>query len=230
MKIIAHRGYGSPENSIVSFENAINHGFSYIELDVHRTKDGKWVIFHDFELPNGLTLEETLFSSIQQSFEPNNIPPLLDDVLKKFPEAKFNIELKVPSHPEDPHFFGEELANYLKTLGVTNILYVSSFNLKALIGFQRISTGIPLSFLCLVPRTKTFDKAFRKVKNLYSINPLYILLRKKHVEWAHKRGLEVHPWTVNCSKWIKRMIGLGVDGIITDDPPKVRTLLDQISN
>ncbi len=213
---------GDPENTIEAFKRAKSEGFHFVELDVHKSLDEQWVVYHDFKIPNGLVIEETPYEEIKENLD--YVPPLLEDVLKL--DINLNIELKVPKDNKDPRILGKELAKFLKENTELERIYVSRFNYKALLGVCKEVPKIRGAFLCVLPRLKKWDQVNRKLNGLYSINPLFLLLRKKHVDWAHKNGIEIHPWTVNREKWIKRMRKLNVDAIITDKPKLVQELVE----
>lgn len=229
MDIIAHRGLGHPENTIISFERAIEKGFPYVELDVHLSRDQRWVVYHDFFI-QGKMIEKLSYDEIEELLPQENKPPCLEDVFALAKNLRLNVELKVhPSEP-DPRKLGDKLANFLLEQTSVDRINVSSFNSKSLIGVRSASKEIRLSFLSLRPNPKKWDQLNRKLRGLYSVNPMFLLLRKKHVDKAHNLDIKVHPWTVNRDKWIKRMIKLNVDGIITDVPEKVASALQSFSN
>ncbi|MFX1442023.1 MAG: glycerophosphodiester phosphodiesterase [Promethearchaeota archaeon] len=51
----------------------------------------------------------------------------------------------------------------------------------------------------------------------FAINPFYKLVNKKFIAFAHKKGLKVYPWTVNSIQALKKLIDMGVDGILIND-------------
>ncbi|RMG38686.1 MAG: glycerophosphodiester phosphodiesterase [Methanobacteriota archaeon] len=226
MEIIAHRGLDKPENTLQAFRKAIEAGFPYVELDVHRTIDNQWVVIHDFEV-EGLEVESSTYSQIKNLFSDDERPPLLEEVIE-IKELKLNIELKVPRNHDDPRTLGQSLQKFLSNRLSEERYNLSSFNYKGLIGARTASKDVKLSYLSLRPNLKKWEQLNRKLKGLYSVNPLFLLLRKKHVDRMHRHGIKIHPWTVNRDKWIKRMIKLGVDGIITDKPKRVETILHQV--
>ena len=189
-------------------------------MDVHLTKDNQWIVVHDFNI-NGKVVEETNYDQIIDSIPDGNKPPLLDEVLL-IEGLILNIELKVPTNYDDPTFLGRELQKYLMDRLSLDNYNISSFNYKALLGARSISKEVKLSYLTLRPDLKKWDQLNRKLKGLYSVNPLFLLLRKKHIKKMHKEGIQIHPWTVNRDRWIRRMLKIGVDAIITDHPQRVK--------
>ena len=97
----AHRGgiLSFPENSLKAFKGAYDLGFRYMETDVHATKDGKLVAFHDDKLDRVTDSKgkvgESTFSDLSQALISGTEPiPLLIELLEEFPDAKFNIDPK----------------------------------------------------------------------------------------------------------------------------------------
>ena len=88
-----------PENSLKAFQGAYDLGFRYMETDVHATKDGQLVAFHDDKLDRVTNskrkVREINFSDLSQALIGGTEPiPLLIELLEEFPDAKFNIDPK----------------------------------------------------------------------------------------------------------------------------------------
>lgn len=214
IQIFGHRGYGSPENSVEAFKRAIDCGADGIELDVHPTSDGKWIVHHDFSPSTSDELifqmsSKTLMKTLDNYLE-------LNDILLEFASSqiKINIELKVHKSYPSPIDLGKQLGEHLTDQSTKNI-NVSSFNYKALIGLRKANSNLRLSYLSLRPTPAKWERVHREV-GLFSVNPFFLLLRAKHVRKFHQQGIQVHVWTVNKERSLKRMKKLNVDVIITD--------------
>ena len=78
-----------------------------------------------------------------------------------------------------------------------------------------------------ISRKKLIRVAFNN--KFYAINPFFKLVNQNFLAIAHKNNLKIFPWTVNSESAIKKLINIGIDGIITNDVEKVRMLLIQIN-
>ena len=66
--------------------------------------------------------------------------------------------------------------------------------------------------------------------NIYAINPFYKLVNQKFVERSHKNNIKILPWTVDSESTIKKLVEIGVDGIITNNVSRVKEILNNNIN
>lgn len=134
----------------------------------------------------------------------------------------FNIEIK--SAPEGDNVFHPEVDQYARALydvlqqsGVLERTSIQSFDPRALEAAHLIDPDVSLVFL--VENRKSFQKNLSRLSftpDIYS--PNYKRVKKNMLEVAHQQGIRVIPWTVNKEKAMRKLIALGVDGLITDYP------------
>ena len=127
------------ENTLEAFRQALEAGLDGFELDVHLTRDGVLVVHHDF------TLRGVPISGVSSRELPAYVPTL-EEVLRTFPEAWINVELK--SLPPETDGREEALARLLACYPSDRI-WVSSFDPLALVRLKRLGVG-PLGLLCLL--------------------------------------------------------------------------------
>lgn len=136
--------------------------------------------------------------------------------------VQYNIEIKCYKmgtgwmHPR-PKKFTQLVIDAIKEVGVDRHVMIQSFSYKPLRYLQKHHSEIPLSLL--VDDNITLENHIKKLgftPNIYS--PKYTLVDAKLVESAHQKGIIIIPWTVNKKEDIENIIGLGVDGLITDYP------------
>jgi glycerophosphoryl diester phosphodiesterase len=241
-----HRGARAvlPENTMAAFEHAIAAGADFIELDVAVTRDNVPVISHDPVLPESLctgpagtrTVREMTFEEVRrfecgsrtnpafpkQKAAPGARIPSLDEVLALPGKFHFNIELK--SYPDRPALtpapdeFARLVYDVIRTRGVEDRALVQSFDFRPLRELRKIAPTIRISALLGGKDTRDWIEVSREAGGAIIIAPEQSLVTRERVEAAHKAGLKVIPWTVNEPADWQRLIGLGVDGIITDDP------------
>ncbi len=222
--IIAHRGASGlfPENTLLSFREALKLGAHMIELDVHETLDGELVCIHDSTVDrttNGtgkihkLTYKELLDFD---AGEGERIP-LLDDVLK-YASGKLavNIELKVIG-------IEQKVLSIAEQNGMLKDIMISSFYHGSLVTVRDLNETTVTAVLV----EKSIDDIVNYSLELKAnaINPDHKLVSLDLVQEIHNCGLKVYPWTVNNPITMTRLFASGVDGIITNFPGKALEIL-----
>lgn len=139
-----------------------------------------------------------------------------------YPLPHYNIEIKSTVdgdndfHPAPEHFVAL-VYNVMKQKGITGRATIQSFDVRPL---QILHEQYPHQKLVLL--VENLKSIKRNIENLgftpHIYSPYYKYVTKKTVEVAHERGVKVIPWTVNDKKTMKKMIKLGVDGLISDYP------------
>jgi glycerophosphoryl diester phosphodiesterase len=222
---IGHRGAKGhePENTLASFQKAMNLHVDGIELDVHLSSDGELMVIHDATIDrttNGKGAVNKLSLPELKGFliENNQQIPSLGEVLDLVNEKGFvNIELKKYETADKTvelieKYVEEKGWNYSKFL-------VSSFDWHALQQVTFLNSEIPIGVL-----TKTdleLALAFAKFIQAKSLHPHFHLLTKENTVRIQEKGFLVFPWTVNEPEDIKKIKSFKVNGIITDFPDRI---------
>ena len=214
VKIIGHRGAANhTENTIPSFASALEQKVDGIELDVRASSDGQLVVIHD-----SVVGEHAVISTPYESFK--NLPngyeaPLLKDVLKKFGKKTFlDIELKHDGIEEAAVELIKRYCNPEKTM-------VSGFDADALSKVHELLPEVQLGYIY----NRTQDEEARHNCPIDVVIPQFRLASRELIEEVHDEGLVVWAWTVNDAEEVRRLVNLGVDGLITDHPDQVRAWL-----
>lgn len=156
--------------------------------------------------------------------------PTLREVVEaaraKRPDIRWNIEIKSQPewdglrHPPVEEFAGLVIAE-LRALGIEKNATVQSFDVRALQAMHRKAPEIQLAFL--IENIAGFDSNLRKLGFTPAIySPYYLVVSKKLVRKCRARNIRLIPWTVNEVPAMRDLIRLGVDGIITDYPNRIR--------
>jgi|TARA_B100000959_G_C14970025_1_gene619317 glycerophosphoryl diester phosphodiesterase len=234
ISISAHRGGSieAPENTLESFKYAIDLGSAYIETDVQLSADGIPFIFHDDGLSRLLGKDIT-FNSLHSNeinqlrlFESYQIPTL-EEALKKFPGAYFQIDVKT-----------DEVAlptmQVIQDLGAFNRVCIASFSSKRL---KLVKKNFPETCLSMGPMEilklllSSFGLYNKKVQGDCLQIPIYHygikLVTKRFVKFVQSLGLKIHVWTINDENTMQKLINIGVDGIITDRPKLLKDVLSR---
>ena len=230
----AHRGGASdaPENTMPAFQRAMDLGYRYIETDVHSTKDGVLLAFHDDDLLRtcgqpGLISEMT-YDEVKH-FRINGLEPipLMQEIFDAWPNAMVNIDCKADSALLP-------LTAALRGPGILDRVCVGSFSDKRLATLRE--TFGPSLCTSLGPRevaklrVRSWVGPVRSFPGAYAAQvphkqgPLTIT-DQKLVDEAHDSGLKVHVWTIDDPTEMHQLFDLGVDGIMTDRPQVLKDVM-----
>ncbi len=228
--IIGHRGAKGhvAENTIASVKYAIDLGVNGVEIDVFRCKSGEIVVFHDNNLSKildvNLCIEDLDLKTIK-SFRIENkyFIPTLEEILSlQLDDLILNIELKgtgtaIPTIEILKKYYKKDL------LKEKNIL-ISSFDWDELLLFRSKSQKTPIAVL--IDGNPLLALKFAGKVKATAINSDYKFLNKKNIDLINAEGYKLFPYTVNDEDEMKKLISIGVDGIITDYPDKLKNILN----
>ena len=222
---IGHRGAKGyePENTLISFQKALDMQVDGIELDVHLSADGEVIVIHDETInrtTNGNGLINTLSSRELKQFRINEHHeiPLLSEVFELVDKNCFiNIELKSYETADKlveliEKYVSEKKWNYDHFL-------VSSFDCNALQQVRFLNDEIQIGVL--TDTDLDLALAFAKFIQAKSIHPYFHMLTEENVSRIQSKGLQVFAWTVNEREDIEKIINCKVNGIITDFPNRI---------
>jgi len=249
---LAHRGAAAlwPENTLLAFQGAIELGCTHIETDLHRTRDGALVTLHDPTLDRttdarGPVLQYTL-AELQRVDAAHNftldggltfphrgrgvVVPSLESLLALDPQVRVNLEIKSP----DPTTVRAVWA-FIDHHRVYDRVLVASEHSHIGAQFRALSRGrvatsagasevfsFWLAARLRLPHPRPAYDAFQVPVRQ---GPLTVIT-PRFLEAAHRHHLHVHAWTIDDPQEQRRLIDLGVDGIVTDRPDR---LLPQLS-
>ncbi len=222
---IGHRGAKahSPENTLASFQKAVDMGVGGIELDVHACATGELVVIHDFTVDrttngSGEVHKMTLDELQTLVVEGGHAIPTLDEVMALCKNrCKVNIEMK-GRHTALP--LNACLERYIDKGGWRyEDIIVSSFQREELEEMSRLNPDVPLGILTQASMKEAWDWA--EAFNAKAIHPHFSLLTESNVRKAQEAGYKIYTWTVNDPEDIARVKNYGVDGIISDYPERL---------
>jgi len=208
---------------MIAFERAIEMGYRYIETDVHATKDGMLMAFHDDDLQRTCGLDIKI-SDVESSglsnarIDGKEPIPTLEEILSAWPNIRVNIDCKSDQAVEP-------LIAVLQHGDVVDRVCVGSFSDRRL-GAIRDAIG-PRLCSSLGPREVAKLRLLSKLTSIKSFAGAHAaqiplkqgpitLTNKQLVDHAHEIGLHVHVWTINDAEEMHNLVDLGVDGIMTD--------------
>ena len=219
MHKIGHRGAKGyfAENTLASFQKAIELGADGIELDVHLSSDGKVVVIHDSAVDRTTSQKGLVKDFTSKELEQLGIPTLVSvfDLLNQ--NCFINVELKTYETADKvaeliEHYITEKRWNYEHFI-------ISSFDWNALQQIHFLNDRIRIGVLTNTDLDLAL--AFAKFIKAYSIHPYYHLLTAENVAKMQSKNFKVYPWTINEAEDITFVKSLNVDGIITDFPDRI---------
>lgn len=233
----AHRGGAleAPENTMKAFQYAVDLGYRYIETDAYATRDGVLLAFHDDRLDRvtdrrGL-IAEMDYADIRDARIGGAEPiPLLEELLSTWPSIRINID------PKHDGAVGP-LIDLLQRMDVLDRICVGSFS-DARIARVRTAFGDAICTSMGPREVARFWLAKRRIPvGRFKANCIQIPLKQGPVTLvdaaairaAHRHGLKLHVWTIDDEDEMRRLIRLGVDGIMTDRPSLLRSVLKSSS-
>jgi glycerophosphoryl diester phosphodiesterase len=249
--VIAHRGGRGlwPENTLYAFKHALDLGVDVLEMDLRRTRDGALVTIHDKlvdRTTNGtgpvqnFTLAELKKLDAAYNWTPDagqSFPlrgrgitvPTLAEVFEAFPDARMSIEIK-----ESRSSLVIPFCQTIRDYGKVDQVLVGSFHGHIVKEFRRACPEVATS--AIMKEAQVFYVLSRvHLGAIYSPSaqalqvPEYFgklhVVTDNFVNHARERNMAVYVWTVNDVEDMQRLLQLGINGIITDYPDRLLTLL-----
>jgi glycerophosphoryl diester phosphodiesterase len=233
--VLGHRGASAyaPENTLTAFNLAFEQGADGVELDVTLTKDGIPVVIHDDTVDrttNGhgdirlMTLDQVKELDAAYKFDQyrGEKIPTLDEVMRAVGKRGIvNIELKGKSVQADG--LEEAVLVVIEQTGTADNVIISSFNPFALYRMSVLNPRLPRGLLYADDMPLYLRRAWlRPVANPTAMHPKYSMIDERFVKWARSKKYKINTWTVDDPNEMRRLIGLGIDAIISNKPNVLR--------
>jgi glycerophosphoryl diester phosphodiesterase len=228
---IAHRGASAdfPENTLGAFAAAIDAGADMCELDVQSTADRELVVIHDNQVnrttsgsgPVAKFKAEKIFRLdaggwFSPRFAGERIPSL--DQVFELTRGKcaLNVEIKAEG-------IEQAVVDCIRRWRAEPDTLVSSFDWAAIGRVRELAPEIQVGLLS--DRKRNLVVSAASTLGAAAINPRYDLIHQLLCDEAHKRGLKVYGWTIDDPATMRRLIEIGVDGIMSNYPGRLREIL-----
>lgn len=222
------------ENTLAAFRHAAALGYDYLETDVHLTRDGVLLAFHDEVLDRvtdrmGAIRDLTLAEIREARIAGREEVPTFVDLLEAFPSARFNVDLKADGAVD-------ALADLVRDRGLEDRVMVGSFSRRRIRRFRRLSGGrVPtaahpgeIAAFRLSPSVRLArllaggDFAAFQVPHRRG---WLVVVTPGFVRRAHAAGHQVHVWTVDDPREMEELLDRGVDGLFTDRTDLLKEVL-----
>lgn len=228
---LAHRGGAfhpeleGLENTMAAFRHAVDLGYTYLETDVHVTRDGVLLAFHDAVLDRVTdrtgSIAETSYADVQAALiGGRERVPTLAELFDAFPGVRFNIDIKSAGAVS-------ALAAFVTTHQAWDRVLVGSFSPWRLAAFRRLTRGrvatsahpLEVAAYLLSPTAAVARVLTRGRPDALQVPHRWGLLTvasRALIRRAHANGLPVHVWTIDDPAEMCELLDRGVDGLITD--------------
>ena len=226
--IIGHRGASAdaPENTLAAFALALEQNADGIEFDVQLCADGVPVIMHDDTVDRtcdgvGRVADLTLTELRMMTIEQEHVIPTLDELFEMLGRRTlYNVELKALGMNDGG--LAAAVANCIEGHGVGDRVIVSSFSPFVVREARRhLVRSIPVAHL----RERRLTQLAHAFVRAEADHPDRALVDEAMMAWARRRGLRVNVWTVDDPAEARRLIDLGVHGLITNRPGALRAAI-----
>lgn len=218
----AHRGGSAlaAENSMAAFANAASLGADGIELDVHLSRDGRVVVHHDRTLERTTPLEGAVAARDAAELGRGGVP-LLADVLAAYRDLRVIIELKVNSAA-----LADAVVDEVRSAHALDRVCIGSFGLRALRAVRAREPRVATSAAREEVRWALYRSWVGWAPGRVAYGGFQVperagatrIVSPAFVACAHRAALAVHVWTVDTEADARRLLGWGVDALITDRP------------
>lgn len=246
VQVIAHRGGSNlaPENTLAAFQNAINLGVDMIEIDVEQTNDSVVVVIHDTRVDrtsNGTGSVDSLNYSYVKTLDAgswfdkryeNEKISTLDETLQLI-NGQVILLIEIKDGSERYPGIEQRTVDAIQKFNAHSWTIVQSFNKKAIERVRLLDKGIETYFVIGRNFKQYYQELRSQIDQDPSIKPGFNGIAVHHgmlsaasVDSLKQFGLGVFTWTVDKPEDMRKMIDMGVDGIITDSPDKLIDLIE----
>ncbi len=227
LRLYAHRGSSAalPENTLEAFGQALADGANALETDVHRTRDGRWVVCHD---PDGRRtagrperIADVDLAQVERWDVGRGLKiPTLEALLGAFPGVPVSVDLK-PAAPSRVR----SIIDLLERLGAEHRVTLASFHPRVLAAVRRLGwPGRTALGQLEVAALRFLPAGFARVlvrghaAQVPRASGAIRLDGPRFIARCHRLGLRVDYWTVNDPEIARSLIARGATGIMSDDP------------
>ena len=234
-EIIAHKGYSSeaPENTMPAFELAAeSENVDFIELDVWNTADGIPVVVHNASIKAATGVDKYVYEctyeeikNLEASYDmdPEEFPdariPTLEEVLAAYAD-KTPLLIEIKGYKQDQDLPGDIVA-LMEKYNCTKTSRIHSGNYAALKAVKEINPEIKCGLIQAIVTGKSYNLPYA---DFFSVERTFV--NSTMITAIHQSGKEIFVWTVNSHNTAEGLMGLNIDGVITDYPDDIWKILD----
>ena len=228
-EIVAHRAGAvfAPENTLAALRTAISSGADMAEIDVQQTRDGALVILHDSNLKRTTGLDADIWdvdektvksldagSSFSSDFRGEPVPTLKEMLDAAKDRIQLMIELKSTGHE---HGLVEKTVEQIRAAHMEQECIIASMDLELLEKSKELAPEIRTVYITALLYSDLYDLSYVDGYSVETTSLTSIMLLQAHIE-----GKKVYAWTANRENNIEKILRMGADGLVTDNPELAR--------
>jgi glycerophosphoryl diester phosphodiesterase len=220
--VFAHRGGSAlaPENTLAAFDNGLALGADGLELDVHLSRDGVAMVHHDRTLDRTTTLHGAIALRTADELQRVEVPTLAR-VLERYRDVRIIVELKV-NHPT----LAAAVVDEIRYARAIDRVCLGGFGRRVLSAARHLEPAVATSAAREEVRLALYRSWCRWPVKTPPYGGYQVpewsgatrVVSPRFVKDAHAAGLGVQVWTVDTVADAERLLGWGVDALITDRP------------
>jgi len=233
VKVIAHRGAAgaAPENTLASIRRANEDGTDWVEIDVQETADGEVVVIHDSDFMklagNPLKVWEGTLAQIQDvdigswfapEYSGERVPTLREVLAEVAGKSRLVIELKYYGHDQQ---LEQRVVDIVEQAGMVDDVAIMSLKYEGIQKIRKLRPDWTIGLLAV----KALGNLTRLDVDFLAVNTG--MATPGFARRAQDSGKKVWVWTINDAVTMSRVMSLGVNGIITDEPALAREVIEQ---
>jgi glycerophosphoryl diester phosphodiesterase len=231
--VIAHRGAAgaAPENTLASVRRANADGTDWVEIDVQETADGEVVVIHDSDFMklagNPLKVWEGTLAQVQDidigswfapEYSSERVPTLREVLAEVAGKSHLVIELKYYGHDQQ---LEQRVVDIVEQAGMVDDVAIMSLKYEGIQKIRKLRSDWTIGLLAV----KALGNLTRLDVDFLAVNTG--MATPGFVRRAQESGKQVWVWTINEAVTMSRVMSLGVNGIITDEPALAREVIEQ---
>ena len=231
--VVGHRGAMGhcPENTLASFERALELGADWIELDVHLSQDGELIVIHDETLDrttngHGLVRDHTLSELRTLDAGQGQPVPTLPEVLDFARDRGTVVDIEIKNAPVFYDGIEAAVVQAVRAAKMEDNVIVISFDHAAVKRVKELEPGLATGVLYACRPTDA-GIGLARAAGADAVLPHWAYISPEDVSVAHTAGLSVAPWASSDPVVLRHLVDCGVDAIGTNHPDVLRDVIGQ---
>ena len=232
-EIVAHRAGAvfAPENTLAALREAVAAGADMADIDVPQTRDGALVILHDANLKRTTGLDANIWevdektvrdldagTSFSSEFRGEPVPTLMEMLEASQNRIQLMIELKSTGHE---HGLVEKTVEQIRSVHMEQSCIIASMDQELLKESKKLAPEIRTVYITALLYSDLYDLDYADGYSVETTSLTSVMLIQAHLE-----GKKVYAWTANKEKNIKKILRIGADGLVADNPELARYYQD----
>ncbi|URZ02229.1 glycerophosphodiester phosphodiesterase [Clostridium felsineum] len=238
---IAHRGFSGkyPENTMLAFKKAVEAKCDGIETDLNMTKDGVLVVCHDEKIDRTTDgcgyIKDYTYNELKKfdagvkfgdEFKGEKIITI-DELLDYMKDKNLLLNLELKNNLIEYEDIEKKVVQKIHEYKLQDNIIISSFNHYSIVKLKNYDSSIKTGLLYGASLYEVHE--YGKKLGVYSLHPYFAaVLNREVVENIKRAGININTYTVNEEEYMRKLVDLEIDGIITNYPDKLNEVLKAV--